>query len=514
MVRKRNNEEDNNYTLNINNNIEDNIMYVKEEMGDSGDIVIRQFKLGKNLRVKAALIYIEGLVDKKFIQSFMNEITNKVLDPNSHITLDKNLLEYLASLPLSAGKAVEIFNFETLVLKVLSGYTVIMLDGYERSLAINTHHTEGRSVEEPTAEPVVRGPKESFVENIEVNTSLIRKRVRDKNLRIENYSIGRITKTNVNMVYIKGIVDEKIVREVRKRLERIDIDGVLDSNYIEELIQDAPYTPFPTMFSTERPDAVVASLLEGRVAICVDGSPFILLVPALFIQFFQASEDYYGYFITSSLIRMLRYFAYFLTMLVPALYIAMTTFHQEMIPTSLLISIAAQREGVPFPVFIEIIIMEIAFEIIRESSIRMPRAIGSAISIVGVLVIGQAAVEAGIISAFVVIIVSLTAISSFATPNNNMALTARTLRFAFIILAFSFGLYGIVMGLMVLILHLCSLRSFGVPYTSPLTPFIGDEMKDSVFRFPIWSMIFRPRDISKKNLVRQGKDAPHKPKKK
>lgn len=514
MTYKQNSRGDNNYTSSINKSLEANIRYIKEEIGESKDLVIREFNLDKNSSIRFALIYIEGLVDKNFIQDFLLEIANSIINQNSSISSKRNPLDHLISFPLFAGKTEEIYEFESLILKILSGFTLIMQEGYERSIAINTSYIEGRQVEKPTTEPAIRGSKEGFIENIDINTSLIRKRIKDKNLRIETYSIGRTTKTDINMMYIKGIVDEKIVKEVRIRLERIDIDGIIDSGNIEELIQDDTYTPFPTVFSTERPDTVVAGLLEGRVAIIVNGSPFVLIVPALFIQFFQANEDYYNYFFTSSLIRILRYFSYFLTMLVPAFYIAMTTFHQEMIPTPLLISIAAQREGVPFPVFIEIIIMEVAFEIIRESNLRMPRAVGSTISIVGVLVIGQAAVEAGIISAFVVIIVSLTAISSFTTPNNSMALSARILRFVFIILATTFGLYGIAMGLIALILHLCSLRSFGVPYTSPLSPFIGDEMKDSIFRFPIWSMIFRPRDISKKNLRRQGKDAPHKPRKK
>lgn len=513
MVSKNNNGENNKFTSSISKNLEVNIKYIKDKIGDSGDLVIRQFNLDKTSSTRVALVYIDGLVDKKYIQDFMLEIASNIIDKDTRINSKKNLLENLISFPLFVGKMEEIYDLESLILKILSGFTIIMQEGYERAIAINTSYNEGRKVEKPTTEPAIRGSKEGFVEDIKINTSLIRKRIKDNNLRIEAYSKGRITKTDINMMYIKGIADEKTVEEVRIRLERIDIDGILDSANIEELIQDDTYTPFPTVFNTERPDTVAAGLLEGRVAIVVNGSPFVLIVPALFIQFFQANEDYYNYFFTSSLIRILRYFSYFLTMLVPAFYIAMTTFHQEMIPTPLLISIAAQREGVPFPVFIEIIIMEVAFEIIRESSLRMPRAVGSTISIVGVLVIGQAAVEAGIISAFVVIIVSLTAISSFTTPNNSMALSARILRFVFIILATTFGLYGIAMGLIALILHLCSLRSFGVPYTSPLSPFIGDEMKDSIFRFPIWSMIFRPRDISKKNLRRQEKDAPHKPRK-
>ena len=231
-------------------------------------------------------------------------------------------------------------------------------------------------------------------------------------------------------MFIKGIVNDKVVEEVRKRLDRIDIDGILESGYIEELIQDETYTPFPTVYNTERPDVIAAGLLEGRIAILVDGTPFVLLVPALFTQYFQSAEDYYQRS-DFGLLRMLRYLALFIALLGPSLYIAITTFHQEMLPTALLISLAAQREGVPFPAFIEALMMEVTFEILREAGVRMPRAVGQAVSIVGALVIGQAAVEAGIVSAAMVIVVSITAIANFSFPSFNMAISIRILRFVF-----------------------------------------------------------------------------------
>ncbi|MDP4158068.1 MAG: spore germination protein, partial [Bacillota bacterium] len=304
---------------------------------------------------------------------------------------------------------------------------------------------------------------------------------------------------------------DKVVKEVHHRLDKIDIGGVLESGYIEELIQDDTFTPFPTIFNSERPDVVAACLLEGRVAILVDGTPFVLVVPSLFIQNFQVPEDYYQRADISSLLRLLRVICFLIALLGPSFYIAVTTYHQEMLPTSLLISLAAQREGVPFPAFVEAVMMEVAFEILREAGIRMPRAVGQAVSIVGALVLGQAAVEAGIVSASMVIVVSLTAIANFVFPAYNMAISIRMLRFGMMLLAASFGLYGITVGILALLLHLNSLRSFGIPYMAPMSPLIPDDLKDTVIRFPQWALFSRPRLISQKNINRQASPSASRP---
>jgi spore germination protein KA len=293
---------------------------------------------------------------------------------------------------------------------------------------------------------------------------------------------------------------------VRRRLDRIQIDGILESGYIEEFIQDRTYTPFPTVYNSERPDVIAAGLLEGKVAILVDGTPFVLMVPALFIHFFQSPEDYAQRFDISTLIRLLRYVSFFITLFAPSLYIAVTTFHQEMLPTNLLINLAAQREGVPFPAFIEALLMEITYEILREAGIRMPRTVGQAVSIVGTLVIGQAAVQAGIISAVMVIIVSITAISSYVMPSGSMSISVRMLRFPFMGLAASLGIFGIFAGVFGLLFHLCKLRSFGVPYMTPLAPFITQDQKDTLFRYPWPRMKTRPTLIGDKNKIRQKPD--------
>ncbi len=345
---------------------------------------------------------------------------------------------------------------------------------------------KGRVITEPTTQNVIRGSKEAFTENIKENISLVRKRIKDKALRVESLSIGTITNTQIALMYIDKVAKEEIVDEIKRRLNKIKIDGILESGNIEELIKDDRYSIFPEFLSSEKPDSVAAALLEGKFAIFTDGTGYVLTAPAMFIEFLQASEDYYHQYMVSSVIRLIRYLALLLTLFIPAAYVALVTFHQEMIPAPLLISLAAQREGVPFPALFEAILMEVIFEILREAGIRLPRVIGPAISIVGALVLGQAAVEAGIVSAVMVIVVSITAISSFAIPNYSMANAVRLIRFAFMFLAGIFGLYGVFMGLIALILHLCKLKTIGIPYMAPIAPKTKYAMKDTILRYPIW----------------------------
>ncbi len=387
--------------------------------------------------------------------------------------------------------------------RMLSGGIIILLDGYTKGIWIDAVGWEDRNVSEPQSQTVVRGPMEGFTENLRTNTALIRRRIRDPRLWMETRQIGQVTHTNVAVMYIKGIADEGVIQELRERLDRIDIDGILESGYIEEEIQDVTLTLFPTIYNSERPDSVAASLLEGRIAILIDGTPFVLLIPALFVQFFQSPEDYYQRADISTLLRLLRFFSFFIAMLAPAVYIAVTTFHQEMIPTNLLISLAAQREGVPFPAFVEAMLMEITYEILREAGVRIPKTVGQAVSIVGTLVIGQAAVEAGVVSAAMVIVVSITAISSYVIPENGLSIAVRIVRFALMMLAAAFGLLGILMGLIVLLLHLTSLRSFGVSYMSPFGPYVESDMKDTLFRLPWPRMTTRPQSNSIQNTIRQ-----------
>lgn len=486
-------------------NLEENLQYIKNSVGESSDIIFREIKIGKEGKIKVGLVYTEGLSNSVTLQELIMETLMfeiKQPDIESKLSSESSLLNTLKDFALSVGELTEVSEFDQLFTRLLSGDVIVLIDGFSSGFIIGNKSWEGRGVTEPTAQTVIRGPREGFSENLRVNTALVRRIIKDENLWMNTKEVGKRTKTNVAIMYINGVAEQNIVDEVLKRIDRIDIDGIMESANVEEFIQDSQLTLFPTVYNTERPDTVAAGLLEGRIAILVDGTPFVLLVPALFIQFFQSSEDYYQRAIMASLIRILRFGAFGISILVPSLYIALITFHHEIIPPALLISLAAQREGVPFPAFVEAIIMEITFEILREAGLRMPRAIGSAMSIVGAFVIGTAAVEAGIISASMVIVVSITAISSFVSPTYDIAIAGRILRFIFMGLAASFGSYGILIGLIALVLHLCSLSSFSVPYMSPMAPFYAAGQKDSIIRFPIWKLLTRPPYISK-NSTRQ-----------
>jgi spore germination protein KA len=494
--------------------LDEDLQLLRDTFAKSSDVIIREFQFGTVLKIKTAIIYTDGLADPKVIQnviieSFMSE--GKKIEHKGPFLSDSNIFSSIKSSILNVGELKEINDFEELFTSILSGNTAILIDGFRKALSASTVGWKGRGVSEPSTQNVVRGPMEAFTESIRINSALVRRKIKDSNLLCEQKEIGLITKTSVAVMYIKGIVNDKIVEEVHTRLNRIDIDGILESAYIEELIQDEAFTPFPTVFNTERPDVVAAGLLEGRVAIIVDGTPFVLLVPALFIHNFQSAEDYYQRADISSLLRILRIVCFLISLLGPSFYISVTTFHQEMLPTPLLMSLAAQREGVPFPAFVEAFIMEVTFEILREAGIRLPSAIGQTVSIVGALVLGQAAVEAGIVSAAMVIVVSITAIANFCFPTYNMAISVRMLRFLMMILAASFGLYGVTLGVLALLLHLNSLRSFGIPYMEPFSPFVLEDQKDAIFRFPQWGLFMRPRLISQKNMRRKANPQAIKP---
>lgn len=479
-----------------------NIQKVYDAFGNSTDVIVREvhIKSGNQLM---GVFYTDGLADKKVINDFiMESVMLDITNVSQQLASPLDAIQVLKDHALTIGDIKDVTDFDTLYHSVLSGEVVFLLDGHAIGVAASTQDWQDRGVTEPSTESVIRGPREAFSETLRTNTALLRRKIKDPNLWLETKQIGRVTKTDVAIMFIKGIASEGVVEEVRSRLDRIDIDSILESGYIEELIQDETFTPFPTVYNSERPDVIAAELLEGKIAILVDGTPFVLVVPALFISFLHAAEDYYQRADISSLIRILRYVGILISLLAPSLYVAITTFHQEMLPTPLLLGLAAQREGVPFPAFIEALIMELAFEILREAGLRMPRTIGPAVSVVGTLVIGQAAVEAGIVSAAMVIVVAITAISSFVFPSYSMSNAFRILRFPMMGLAASFGLFGIIVGIIAIVLHLCSLRTFGVPYMSPFAPMIPDDQKDAVIRLPRWALFSRPRLINQTNVNR------------
>ncbi|MGG3470661.1 spore germination protein [Neobacillus pocheonensis] len=476
----------------------DNIARIKEEYGNSTDVSYREFKFCGS---RGIAVYIDGLASNQMINDFFLETVSEEVRE-----LVADCFQQMVDFAAGLGNVETITNWNQVHEAILVGNTVFFLDGYHKAISVETKGWEKRSITEPSTQLAIQGPKDSFTETLRTNTALIRRRIKSPNLWIESMKLGTVTQTDIGIMYIKGIANEKIIGEVKERLNRINIDAVQASGYIEQLFEDQTWTPFPTTHHSERPDVITSHLLEGRIAIVVDGTPFVITVPALFIQFFQAPDDYYARFDISTSIRLLRILAFFIALVGPAAYIAGTTFHQEMIPTTMAIAIAAQRENVPFPAFFEALIMEVTFEILREAGLRLPRAVGQAVSIVGALVIGQAAVQAGFVSPVMVIVVSITAIANFSTPVFTMAIAARLIRFVMMGLATILGFYGIMLGLMFMSIHLCSLRSFGVPYMMPIAPFNARNQQDVFIRFPIWAMKNRPMFISKENVVRAGEN--------
>ncbi|NMB34844.1 MAG: spore germination protein [Firmicutes bacterium] len=457
---------------------------------------MRELKTATTPSVKLAVIFIDGLVSDRTVAE---NIIAPLLKPSEEIVSEKvppiTFFETAEKSLLQAGEVSVTSSLEEVFDELSSGKTVVLIGEENRALLAGTQGWKERGVEEPATEAVVRGPRDSFDENLRNNTALLRLRLKSPRLHIEGFQIGVLTKTKVALAYLQGVASDKLLAEVKQRLERIKVDGILESGYLEEFIEDEPLSPFPQLLRTERPDRVTACLLEGKVAIFTDGTPFVLLVPAFLPEFLTTPEDYYERFFIGSFVRFIRYAAFAISLVLPSLYVAIVTFHQEMLPTPLILSIASQREGVPFPTFVEALLLELVFEILREAGLRLPRIIGQAISIVGVIIVGQAAVEAGLFSQFMLIVVSLTAIASFATPVFSLAITLRLLRFALLFLASALGVFGILIGVYIILLHLVSLRSFGFPYLKPLGPVIASDLKDTFVRIPLWAMRTRPRLI-------------------
>jgi spore germination protein KA len=483
--------------------LDDNIRIVTQLFGDSSDLIVRN--IGYKSHSNAAVIYLESLVDKAIIDEF-------VVEPlNEQLRVPDGAKQYgsfdVGDIRLSTNKLDAVSEWKEISRSLLLGNSIVFVEGHVQALVAGTAGGQRRSVSEPTAEAVVRGPRESFNESLQTNVGLVRRRLQTHKLRVESMQIGALSNTPVAIMHIEGVAKAEIVEEVKKRLGIINIDGILESQYIEEFIEDPQgYSPFPTIFNTERPDRISANLLEGRVAILVEGTPVALIVPATITLFLYSNEDYYQRYDIATFLKLLRTAAFILSFTMPGFYVALLTFHQEMLPTPLLIALTGQREGVPFGIAIEVALMEITFEILREAGVRLPKTIGSAVSIVGGLVLGQAAVEAGLIGPGTIITVSITAIASFVTPSYNMAISGRLIRFFVLLLSATLGAFGFFFAIILVFIHLNTLRSFGIPYLSSFTPFHKSDWKDLFVRAPWPKMKRRPEEVAGENDVRIGEE--------
>jgi spore germination protein len=471
------------------------------------DVVKREVDIGKEVPFRIYGVYIDGMVNREILENFF---LGRIID---YKNLNGDIVEHRATPTqiimqhFSATFDIkEVETMDDMVRAVLSGDSAIFVDNSEKGLVIATRGWPNRGVGEPSSENVVRGPRDGFTETVRFNTVLIRRRIRDTKLKVNMMSYGTRSRTDVAIMFMEDIAKPELVEEVMRRLNKYEVDAIFDSGYIEQLIEDSWKSPFPQTQATERPDKVASSLLEGKVAIVVDNSPFVLILPTTLNAFYQASEDYYQRWQIMSFTRILRYIVSLISFTLPGLYIATLNFQPGMLPTPFAISIAASREGITFPTVLEILVMELTVELFREAGIRIPGAIGHVIGLVGGIVIGQAAVEAKIISPMIIIIVSFTAISTFAIPDYSLTSAFRLLRFFFIILAAMLGLYGFLLAMLFMTAHLSSLESFKVPYLAPYNASDRNrfrDLKDTILRFPIFMQTTRPifaRENQRKRL--------------
>lgn len=493
-----------NRNLPLSSELDKNLQILKSIYKGCIDVIYHPFLIAG--KTKALLVYIDGLSDTE-------QIDSSVLAPLMSKTIDKsiNLQETCEKIQLSNIRVVK--TYADCIKNISNGNPILLMEHEEQGAALGLAKWEKRSITEPESENVIRGPREGFVETLGVNISMLRRKIRSPNLKMNNMNIGSYSDTSIVIAYIEGIANQSLIDEVQNRLQKVEIDSVLESGYIEELIEDNVFSPFPQLLDTERPDVAAANLLEGRVVILVDGTPSVLIAPVSFFSFFQAPDDYYQRYLISSVIRIMRLFFMLISVFLPSLYVAVSSFHQEMVPTTLILSMASLRESVPFTALIEAVIMEIVFEALREAGLRLPKQVGAAVSIVGALVIGQAAVQAGLVSPLMVIVVAITGIASFMVPRYSEGIALRLIRFPIMMLAGTMGLHGLVLGFIAIVIHLCKLRSFGVPYLSPIAPTIGREMKDAFIRSPWWMLNTRPHLTGRINKYRQAPNQQPKPKK-
>jgi len=469
--------------------LQENITLLKAILKDDEMIVYRYFNEPKEKKPRYCLIFSdplssEKIINDKIIRPMMNNLLGKNIKK-------KDLTDYIVNQVIEVRDIKRYSDVAEAVKELFYGDTLFLIEGSSEVLVISTKDWMTRAVSEPQSEAVVRGPREGFNESIKTNISLLERKIVNPNLKFKYMELGNVTKTKICICYIDGIASEKIIKEVEKRLSRLQIDGILDSGYIQEMIKDAPYSAFATIGDTERPDAVAGKLLEGRVAIICDGSPSVLTMPFLFIEYFQSNEDYYTNYIFASVNRVLRILCYFFTISIPAIYLAIISFHQELLPTPLILSIAAARHNVPFPSVVELILMLLVFEVMREAGVRLPSAVGMTISIVGALVLGEAAVSAKIISAPIVIITAFTGICSFLVFRLKGPVIVT--RILLLISAAILGLFGYMICLIVLFIYLISLRSFGVPYMMNTAIIDINAVRDTAVRAPLWLMDKRPK---------------------
>jgi spore germination protein KA len=477
----------------------ENIDFFEQLVGNNHGVHRRNLKLNGTAGVDAVLLFVDGLVNAQMI----NDSVMQPLLKHSLQKKDALLLEEISERVIPNLKVEFQEIWSEIIDKMFTGHTILLVDGVKKGLVLGTQKWQDRGVEDATSEQIIGGPRESFSETLETNTMLLRRRIKSYSLQMDHLQLGDLTKTDIVVTYVKGVVNPKLVKEVKERIGRIQTDSIQSVMALEEFIEDNTFSVMPQMMKTERPDKSVGHLLDGGIVVLVDGSPNSLLLPVVFWNFLYSPEDYNERLYTTIILRTLRFGALGFALALPSLYIAISSFHHEMIPIGLLQIVVSGKRDVPFPILVEVFIMEIILEMIREAGVRLPNKVGPAISIVGALVLGDAAIQAKLASPATVTVVALTAIANFSIPSFSVALSIRVLRFGFMIASGVLGIFGFMAISFVLLIHLCSLRSFGVPFLAPVSPLIPSDLKDTQVRMPIWMMQKRPKFLGSMDGIRQ-----------
>lgn len=469
--------------------------FIEAVLENSGDMVMNPFHIGRS-RKQAFVLYVDGMTDSQTVQDFairpLMEMKRNAADVGQS---GEDFLFTVKNDVLQMVDWTEAESYEDILTGVLSGNSLLMIEGCRTALLMSTRNFPTRGVGETEQEMVIRGPKDAFTENFRTNTALLRRRIRDPRLKMEHTTVGERSKTDLAICYIEDLVRPELLEEIRDRIGRISFDGIWDGSMVEQLMEQSPWTPFPQFQHTERPDKAASGLLEGRIVLVVDNSPGVLILPVTYQMFFQAGDDYYTRTLVASFSRLLRFTAALFAAGLPGLYVAIASFHTEMLPARFLLPIALARTGIAIPVVAEVLLMEFQFELLREAGIHIPGQLGSTIGIVGGLIVGQAAVDAGLVSTIVVIVVAFTAMASFIVPNESFGAVFRLFKFIFIVAASLWGIYGYLLIFTALLFHLSQLDSFGIPYMLPAV--CGGNLdynagKDNHVRFPLYQMFRRP----------------------
>ena len=469
--------------------LRENEAYIRQRFENCDDVLIRPMKLGEERKVDCLMVYLEVTVSNMMLK---DSALGKMINHFWEISPEQ-IQEFVKNNSLGIADVKKFKYMEDAIESIFAGNAVFFMDGYPEAMKIASKGYPSMGVTEAETEKVFRGSKEGFGDSVKTNSALVRKRLRDTRMKVEEHRTGLRSHTVLQLLYMEDLIHEELLEKIKERLETFEVDGILDSGMVEQLTDDTWYSPFPQFQTTERPDRAAQEMLNGKIVLLCDNSPQALILPGNFNSFMESSEDWYHHFEMASFLRVLRYLALAAATLLPGLYLAVIRFHTQILPTNLILSFAQAREGVPFSSVTELFFLELAFELIREAGVRIPGALGNAMGIVGGLIIGQAAVEANLVSPVVVMIVALTALGSMTIPNEEFASAFRLLKYGFLFLGGYLGIYGIVLGIYLTISHLAGLLSFGMPY---LLPFVKKEaarnVGDGILRLPIWKRKQRP----------------------